>query len=214
MSTISRMDLPRHISTPPGKARELRQEQRDALRGRILDVSRAIVKREGFAALSMRRLAQAIDYSPAALYLHFRSRADIAHALCVEGHATLRAAFAPQASIADPAARLRAMARVYVEFGLAEPETYRLMFMDADRRGDGTHGTDDGMAALSSMTDAFVELRAAGRLKRLPPETLPADCAQALRATLHGIVALALCGVSRAMAADEILELSLDAWLA
>lgn len=65
----------------------------------------------------MRKLAEAIDYSPAALalYLHFRSRGEIARASRMEGHARLRALFAAYMTIADPAARLNAMARAYVD---------------------------------------------------------------------------------------------------
>lgn len=190
-----------------------------ALRERILEVSREIVRREGFASLSMRKLAGAIDYSPAALYLHFRSRSEIARALCMEGHLRLREAFVAQASIVDPAARLHAMARAYVEFGLAEPQTYRLMFMEPARSDEAV--TDDVgadaqeisgavAAMLAPIGDAFVELRAAGRL---PPHAVPAACAEGLWASLHGIVALKLSGAAwPATPAETLVELSLEAW--
>lgn len=201
-----------------------------ALRERILEVSREIVRREGFASLSMRKLAGAIDYSPAALYLHFRSRSEIARALCMEGHLRLREAFVAQASIVDPAARLHAMARAYVEFGLAEPQTYRLMFMEparsdepatdgvgadaqtdaqADAQADAQEASS-AFAMLAPMADAFVELRAAGRL---PSHVVPAACAEGLWASLHGIVALKLNGAAwPATPAEKLVELSLEAW--
>ncbi|KXU88886.1 TetR family transcriptional regulator [Caballeronia megalochromosomata] len=206
---------------PQARRTEQRREQREALRERILEVSREIVKREGFAALSMRKLAEAIDYSPAALYLHFKSRGDIALALRREGHANLRDAFLAHTSIADPAARLNAMARAYVEFGLAEPETYRLMFMepvavteasaDVSPNGAGLAG-QSGAATLSLIADAFVELRAANRL---PPHIAPVACAEGLWANLHGIVALKLNGAALPETpAARLVELSLDAWFA
>jgi AcrR family transcriptional regulator len=207
---------------------ERRTEQRQAVRERILDASRDIVGREGFAALSMRKIAEAIDYSPAALYLHFKSRADIAQALRAEGHAQLFAAFAPHSTIVDPAARLKAMGRAYVDFGLEHGETYRLMFMEPSSPAD-TPDFPNAAAALSLMTDAFVELRAAGRL---PAHAPAAACAEALWANLHGIVALALARSAYlqhlpvsshsthaalpealdAAAAETLAELSLDAW--
>ncbi|MFM0521426.1 MULTISPECIES: TetR/AcrR family transcriptional regulator [Caballeronia] len=206
---------------PQERRTEQRREQRQALRERILEVSREIVKREGFASLSMRKLAEAIDYSPAALYLHFKSRGDIARALRREGHASLRDAFVAHTSIADPAARLNAMGRAYVEFGLAEPETYRLMFMepagsaeaaaDADDNGNG-HAAESGAATLSLIADAFVELRAADRL---PPRAAPIACAEGLWANLHGIVALKLNGAALPETpAATLVELSLDVWYA
>lgn len=109
---------------------ERKSRQKQALRERILDAARRIVMREGFAALSMRKIADAIEYSPATLYLHFASRDEIAHALCAEGYAQLLETFVPLAGIVDPAERLRALGRAYVAFGVAHPETYRLIFME------------------------------------------------------------------------------------
>lgn len=109
---------------------ERKTRQKQALRERILDAARRIVMREGFAALSMRKIADAIEYSPATLYLHFDSRDEIARALCAEGYAQLLGTFEPLAQIADPAERLRALGRAYVAFGVAHPQTYRLIFME------------------------------------------------------------------------------------
>ncbi|RKT27431.1 TetR family transcriptional regulator [Paraburkholderia sp. RAU2J] len=109
---------------------ERKSRQKQALRERILDAARRIVMREGFAALSMRKIADAIEYSPATLYLHFASRDEIAHALCAEGYAQLLETFVPLAGIVDPAERLKALGRAYVAFGITHGETYRLIFME------------------------------------------------------------------------------------
>lgn len=189
------------------RLQEHKQQQRDALRERILEASRGIVRSEGIGSLSMRKLADAIDYSPAALYLHFRSRGEIARALREEGYAQLRAAFVPHAAIPDPAARLKAIGRAYVEFGLAEPEMYRLMFMETgDAAGSaGVASSRDSATMLSLFEEAFAALNA----------NAPAACAQALWANLHGIVALELSGAALPAApVAALVELSLDAWLA
>ncbi|WP_175053522.1 TetR/AcrR family transcriptional regulator [Paraburkholderia sediminicola] len=140
---------------------ERKSRQKQALRERILDAARRIVMREGFAALSMRKIADAIEYSPATLYLHFASRDEIAQALCAEGYAQLLATFVPLAQIADPAERLKALGRAYVAFGVAHPETYRLIFMEdpsytgaalggaAATAGKGADGADGAVAALA-----------------------------------------------------------------
>lgn len=109
---------------------ERKNRQKQALRERILDAARRIVMREGFAALSMRKIADAIEYSPATLYLHFASRDEIAHALCAEGYAQLLETFVPLTGVADPAERLKGLGRAYVAFGVAHPQTYRLIFME------------------------------------------------------------------------------------
>lgn len=233
---------------------ERKSRQKQALRERILDAARRIVVRDGFAALSMRKIADAIEYSPATLYLHFASRDDIARALCAEGYAQLLATFVPLVHIADPAERLKALGRAYVAFGVEHPETYRLIFMEdpsytgaalggavgagkddgkaadaeagaaaeatADAQaGDSTHApgeTDDdpGDAALHIMIDALDELRAAGRLSASVASMEPAVWAEALWASLHGIVALNLtCPVFPGAPLDVLVGLTLDVWL-
>jgi hypothetical protein len=50
--------------------------------------------------------------------------------LCAEGYAQLLETFVQLAGIVDPAERLKALGRAYVAFGVAHPETYRLIFME------------------------------------------------------------------------------------
>ncbi|WP_374193513.1 TetR/AcrR family transcriptional regulator [Trinickia mobilis] len=212
---------------------ERKHRQKQALRERILEASRAIVMREGFAALSMRKIADAIEYSPATLYLHFESRDDIARALCAEGYEQLLASLAPHAQIAEPEKRLRAIAHAYVAFGLANRETYRLIFMEdpsyADAALGGSSGGgvtngaadvpeaaaeastgDAGDAAFHLLIDAIDALKAAGRVPA------PADSrtwVEALWATLHGIVALTLtCPVYPQSPVEKLVDTAIDAW--
>jgi len=68
---------------------DLRYQQRLKTRARILDAARTIVSQSGYPALTMRRLAQAVNYSPAALYMHFASREEIALTLRDEARLAL-----------------------------------------------------------------------------------------------------------------------------
>jgi AcrR family transcriptional regulator len=68
---------------------DLKYQQRLKTRARILDAARTIVSQSGYTALSMRRLAQAVNYSPAALYMHFASREEIALTLRDEARLAL-----------------------------------------------------------------------------------------------------------------------------
>jgi AcrR family transcriptional regulator len=183
---------------------EKKHHEHDALRERILGAARRIVMRDGLGALSMRKIADAIDYSPATLYLHFRNRDDIARALCEEGYARLLASVAPAARVADPHERLRALAHAYVAFGHAHRQTYRLIFME-----DPSH-TDAGGAAFRLLTDALDALKADARI---PPDADPTIWAEALWATLHGIVALSLTYPRFPHAPLETtVDIAFDAW--
>lgn len=195
---------------------ERKNRQKVALRERILDASRRIVMREGFAALSMRKIADAIEYSPATLYLHFASRDEIARALCAEGYAQLLASFEPLANIPDPAQRLRALGHAYVAFGIAHPQTYRLIFMEdpsytgaaLTEAAEASDEPDD--ASFRLMVDSIDELRAAGRL---PPSTQGEVWAEALWATMHGVVALKLtCPLFPRTPVDTLIDVAFDAW--
>ncbi|MPW18365.1 TetR family transcriptional regulator [Paraburkholderia sp. CNPSo 3157] len=196
---------------------ERKTRQKLELRERILDAARRIVMREGFAALSMRKIAEAIEYSPATLYLHFESRDAIARALCAEGYAQLLATFEPLIPIADPAERLRAIGRAYVAFGVANPQTYRLIFMEdpsytgAALVGDAGASDDDaGDAAFRLMVESIDALKAQGRLPGSPDSQV---CAEALWATMHGIVALHLtCPVFPRAPLDAVVDAALVAW--
>ncbi|WP_158905532.1 TetR/AcrR family transcriptional regulator [Burkholderia sp. L27(2015)] len=68
---------------------DLKYQQRLKTRARILDAARTIVSQSGYTALTMRRLALAVNYSPAALYLHFASREEIALTLRDEARLAL-----------------------------------------------------------------------------------------------------------------------------
>ena len=152
------------------------------LRIHILDAARAIVVREGFDALSMRKLAEIVGYSPASLYLHFASRDGIARALCVEGHAQLLAQMHAVDDVADPVERLKAMAHAYVAFGQAHPEIYRLIFMQNPAYTDAAFkdAASAGETALSMLTQTLAFL------------DKPVTMAETLWAVLHGIVSLGL----------------------
>lgn len=100
------------------------------LRRRILDTARHLLVQEGYQALSMRKIANAIGYSATSIYLYFDSKDALLHALIHEGMMGLRdqlreaAAQHPDA----PVRRLRALCRCFVEFGLDNPEYYEIMF--------------------------------------------------------------------------------------
>jgi AcrR family transcriptional regulator len=182
------------------------------LRARILDAARRIVMREGIDALSMRKIADAIGYSPASLYLHFEGRDAIARALGHEGFAQLLTHLEPCAGIDPPRARLHALAHAYVAFGCAHPQTYRLMFLPArsQERADAADAPPDDEAAalIAPITTLFADAFASVSAE-------PALLARALWALLHGVVAFSLAGPAFADESSGLLAIdaALDQWI-
>ncbi|HUM11089.1 MAG TPA: TetR/AcrR family transcriptional regulator [Myxococcaceae bacterium] len=169
-----------------------REREKSELRGRILDAARNIVRREGFGALTVRKIAESIEYAPGTLYLYFENRDAIARELSFEGFRKLLEAFAPAEAVADPLARLEAIGRAYVRFGMENPETYRLIFMEDPQLTTAVFkaaGDDPGQRAYRALLDPLEELRTAGRLR---PGADVQALADTLWAVVHGIVSLKL----------------------
>jgi AcrR family transcriptional regulator len=100
------------------------------LRRRILDTARHLLVREGYQNLSMRKIADAIGYSATSIYLYFDSKDALLHTLIHEGMMQLHRELDETASqyTDDPVARLRALCRCFINFGLENPEYYEIMF--------------------------------------------------------------------------------------
>jgi AcrR family transcriptional regulator len=108
---------------------ERRERERQALRGKILDAARELILAEGIEAVTLRRIAERIEYSPTAIYLHFKDKDDLVRELCQGDFLRLADQFAELAAIEDPIERLRETGRAYSHFALKHPAHYRLMFM-------------------------------------------------------------------------------------
>jgi len=175
-----------------------REREKTEFRKIVLDAARRIVLEGGFDALTMRKIADAIEYAPGTIYLYFQSRDAIAFELCWEGFEALLAAVAPAGAIADPQERLLDLGVRYVRFGIENPQTYRLIFMGDPKYATslfedrGKEEGSPGMQALALLVGAFAELRAQGRLAI---DAEPYALAEMLWSAVHGIVALHLaCG--------------------
>jgi AcrR family transcriptional regulator len=170
-----------------------RERAKAEFREEVLAAARRVVLDEGFDALSMRKIADAIEYAPGTIYLYFDSRDAIAIELCRRGFAEFLAALAPAISISDPRDRLRELGRRYVQFGLENPQTYRLIFMERPEFLEAVFVEKDelnpGDRALQILINAFEELRASGGL-RSQAESLA--LAESLWAAVHGVVSLKL----------------------
>lgn len=111
--------------------KERRAREKSETRDRILDAARELFISEGYEAVSMRKLAEKIEYSPTAIYLHFADKKELFHELCQEDFGRLAEVFQSSAMPPDPIERLRFIGRTYVDFGTRYPNHYKLMFMTA-----------------------------------------------------------------------------------
>ena len=171
---------------------ERRARERQELQERILDAARELFARHGYEAVTLRKIAEAIEYTPAAIYGHFRDKDELIRTLCKRDFDVFSTRLASLASVADPLERLRRLGHEYIRFAVEHPQHYRLMFMspagldhDADaleRKGDPHR---DGYAFLRLSVGQAIEQR------RLRAEYADAELvAQTFWAGVHGVASL------------------------
>src|SRR3990170_2613737 len=108
---------------------ERRTRERTETRQRILDAAREMFVERGYEATTMRAIADRIEYTPTAIYHHFKNKEALLAELCIADFRALATAFQKLGRIEDPVERLRRTGEAYVEFGLRHPMQYQLMFM-------------------------------------------------------------------------------------
>jgi AcrR family transcriptional regulator len=115
--------MPRAKQTP---------QQIAEMRARILDAAREILRTEGYAALTIRAIADRIGSSPMTLYTYFRNRAALMAALdeCQRAHIQARYdEMLREAEQGDVCAVLRRALRVYARLADSAPHLYELLWV-------------------------------------------------------------------------------------
>ncbi len=170
---------------------ERRERERIELREKILEAARELFITEGYDGVSMRKVAEKIEYSPTAIYVHFADKEQLFLELCHEDYRRLAESFVALAHNPDPIYRLRQIAFSYIDFGLRNPNHYRMMFMtahpciaDPDQLGKGNPEEDSYEFLRQTVREAI----AAGAFR---PELQDADLlSQTLWAGVHGVISL------------------------
>ena len=174
-----------------------RARERQQVRDRILDAARELFAAEGYEAVTMRRVAERIEYTPPVIYQHFADKAALINEVALHDFRALAQAFQALARVPDPIERLRLTGEQYVEFALTHPNHYRLMFMTPAPAGAAAHGHGhlDVEAKGNPQLDAYAFLRAtvdeafhAGRFN--PQYRDAALIAHVVWQGLHGVVAM------------------------
>jgi AcrR family transcriptional regulator len=106
-----------------------KQREKLEMRRAVLEAAKEIFLEKGFYSASIRNIAEKIEYSPGTIYLHFKDKNDIFHALHEEGFTKLLGMMQPLQHVANPMERLIAMGKVYMEFAYTNKDLYDLMFI-------------------------------------------------------------------------------------
>ncbi len=172
-------------------SKERRERERIDTRNRILDAARDLFVKDGMDAVTMRAIADRIDYTPTAIYYHFEDKESLILELCHVDMQSLSRALSAVVQVQDPLERLRQLGLAYAEFGLGNPSHYRFLFMTPKLVPGHTHEDvnpeEDGyLLLLKCVQDA----RDAGLLR--PELSDVTQVAHVLWSTVHGTVSLFL----------------------
>jgi AcrR family transcriptional regulator len=165
--------------------KERQERERETVRRTILDAARQLFVDEGYQHVSMRKIADRIEYSPAAIYGYFPAKDDIFLALAEEGFHLLHEMSEAAPEHDDPLATLRARMLVFYEFSKRYPEYFALMFMDRSVPRIGEHYQRFGLLAemKRDLAERFERCIDAGRL---PSGVDPMSAARVCAAGLVG----------------------------
>jgi len=171
--------------------RERRARQRKFLRQEILDAASELFVKDGYENVSMRRIAERIEYSPTTIYLHFRDKTELLEQICQETFARLAQLLARiEEQPGEPRERLKRGLVAYIRFGLENPHHYRATFMMPVPEGlkkEHHHGPDDpGMQAFAFLRRCVQECISAGKFRKMDPELV----SQTFWAGIHGLTSL------------------------
>jgi AcrR family transcriptional regulator len=169
---------------------ERRQRERENLQRAILDAARDLFVEQGFAAVSLRKIADKIEYSPTAIYLYFKDKDEILSALIDEGFGLL-CEYMKDIQTEDPVERLRQGAHSYFAFMRAHPQYYSLMFEMCDDNAQKAFETKSESAAraFGFIRGAVTEGMAGGQFRTDVPEIV---VSHVFWASIHGAAALSL----------------------
>ncbi len=172
--------------------KERREREREDTRAAIIDAARELFVTQGYEAVTMRGIAKKIEYTPTAIYFHFKDKESVIRAVCDSDFSALAQKFAKIARIDDPIERLRKAGHAYITFGLENPFHYRLMFMTPHPpmntdESELRHGNpeDDAYAFLVSI---IAEAIAKGRLRKDLKD--PHLVSQIVWSGVHGVISL------------------------
>jgi AcrR family transcriptional regulator len=194
--------------------KERQERDREAVSRAILDAARELFVTHGYQEVSIRKIAERIEYSPAAIYSYFPSKDDIFFALAEEGFRLLFSyGAAPRAEGTDdpdPVRAIRAMFWRYYEFSKEHSEYFALMFLDRTVPRISKNWSRFGFVSEGS-TVMIARIQQAIASGAFPAGTEPNAVFRVLLASLHGAATMRICDrLAVGENADALARITLD----
>ena len=171
---------------------ERKEKQKQDIKKMILDASVKLFVEDGFEHVTMRNIADLIEYSPTTVYLYFKDKNEIFFHIHQMGFEKMLAMNENLPGIKNPLMRLYKMGENYLEFGMKNPEFYDVMFiqrapMEALEQIEECNWSL-GDAALGALKSLLQECMDKGLIQKAPVEA----AAMAIWGMVHGLVSLSI----------------------
>jgi AcrR family transcriptional regulator len=171
--------------------KERQEREREEVRRKILDAARELFVAEGYRNVSIRKVAEKVEYSPAALYSYFPSKDDLFFALAEEGFRKLFE-YTNAEPLTGSLEGIRDGFLRYYRFSRQHPEYFDLMFVDRTVPQIGREW--ERFAYVSrSIAEVCATLQRAVEAGVFPKGTDPEVAFHILWASVHGPATAALC---------------------
>lgn len=173
---------------------ERKERERAELRSRILEAAERLYVREGYANVSMRKIAQSIEYSPTTIYRYFKNKSEIMEHLIERGYRGVRERY--EVVLENPGDTpfdtLSMIIWEYVEFALSHPDHYHLWHSATDLREEEgklilARG-DRSLQIYEVWVELITECQASGQLMASDPLSL----FKLIWGCVHGLISLRL----------------------
>jgi AcrR family transcriptional regulator len=170
--------------------KERKERDRGEMREKILQSAHRLFLNKGFEEISIRNIAEAIEYSPATIYLYFKDKDEIFFALHTEAFKKFNSYLGEVATVKNPLDRLIKLGEKYVEFTFAHPKYYNIMFiMEAPMNCDeNSEDWQEGAKAHGFLEGIVQECKKQGHFKNLDTKILSFT----IWSYMHGMCSLAL----------------------
>lgn len=171
--------------------KERRERDQENLRQKILDAASEMFANDGYESVSMRKIADKIEYSPTTIYLYFKDKNDLLNQICEETFANLIKDWQKIGNKTDdPLMSLQKSMHAYVEFGLKHPNHYEVTFVNpiAEHLGKEKHPFEGSMGqkAFENLANLVAKCMEAKQIRKADVATT----SQLIWAMGHGIVSL------------------------
>jgi len=171
---------------------ERKEKQKLEVRKLILDASMKLFMEEGFQNVTIRRIAEIIEYSPTTVYLYFKDKDEIFATLHDVGFQKMAEFNKDLDTIHNPLLRLHKMGENYLQFGMENPEYYSLMFIDTEPMEKlAESGCDEwqpGDRAIKRLKETVTECMEKGYLAKADPQIVSLS----IWSFVHGLMSLSI----------------------